>query len=104
MRILKFIVDGQDLKKDPACDFSGIVKGSKGYLRCSFSFSGEWIGCKIAASFWSFGREIDATLVENGECQIPDSVTDLDRFRISLIGVKNGSMIPTNKVWVKQEG
>ena len=104
MRTIKFIVDGQNIKRDLTCDFSKIVKGSKGYLKCNFSFSAEWSGCKIAASFWSFGKEIDAALLENGECQIPDSVTDFRKFGISLIGVRGGYRITTNKVWVEQEG
>ena len=65
MRTLKFNVEGQSLKKDSACDFSGIVKGSKGYLQCSFSFSREWAGCKVAASFWSYDKEKGATPVVN---------------------------------------
>lgn len=104
MRILKFIVEGQSLKKDPACNFSGIVKGSKGYLQCSFSFSREWAGCKAAASFWSYDKEIDAAAVVRGVCQIPDSVTDFRRFGVSLTGVKGEYRITTNKVWIEQEG
>lgn len=104
MRTLKFIVDEQSLRKDPACDFSGVVKGSKGYLQCSFSFSKEWNGCKVAASFWSYDKEIDAAAVIDGVCQIPDGVTDRRRFRISLTGVKDGYRITTNKVWIEQEG
>lgn len=104
MRTLKFVVEGQSLRKDPACDFSGIVKGSKGYLQCSFSLSREWYGCKIATSFWSYDKEIDAAAVVHGVCQIPDDVTDRRRFGISLTGVKDGYRITTNKVWIEQEG
>ena len=32
MRALKFTAKAQKLKKDVSCDFSGLVKGSKGYL------------------------------------------------------------------------
>lgn len=104
MRTLKFVVDEQSLRKDPACDFSGIVKGSKGYLQCSFSFSKEWTGCKVAASFWSYDKEIDAAAVIHGVCQIPDGVTDCRRFGVSLTGIKDGYRITTNKVWIGQEG
>ena len=44
MRILKFIDDGQRLTKDPSCDFSGIVRGSKNYLMAHFLLSSEWTG------------------------------------------------------------
>lgn len=104
MRTLKFNVEGQRLKKDPACNFSGIVKGSKGYLQCSFSFSREWAGCKVAASFWGYDKELDAAAVVHGVCQIPDSVTDFRRLGISLTGVKDGYCITTNKIWIEQEG
>ena len=104
MRTLQFIVERQNLKKDPACDFSGIVKGSKGYLQCSFSFSREWVGCKVAASFWSYDKEIDAAAVVRGVCQIPDSVTGYRRIGISLTGVKDGYRITTDKVLIEQEG
>lgn len=42
MRTLKFIVNAQKLEKDPSCDFSGIVSGTKGYLEAEFSVSKEW--------------------------------------------------------------
>lgn len=104
MRTLKFVVEEQSLKKDPACNFSGIVKGSKGYLQCSFSFSREWAGCKVAASFWNYDKEIDAAAVVHGVCQIPDGVTDFRRFGVSLAGVKYGYRITTSKIWIEQEG
>lgn len=49
MRSLNFFAMGQNLQKDPTCDFSGLVKGSKGYLQAHFSFDAEWTGCgKVA--------------------------------------------------------
>lgn len=104
MRILNFNVDGQSLKKDPACDFSGIVKGSKGYLQCSFAFSREWDGCKVAASFWSYDKEKGAAPVINGRCKIPDEITDFKSFQVCLIGVRDGYRITTGKVKIEQEG
>ncbi len=38
MRILKFIVNKQKIRPDPTCDFSGLIKGTSGYLKASFSF------------------------------------------------------------------
>lgn len=103
MRTLKFLVEGQNLKKDPTCDFSGIVKGSKGYLQCNFDFSIEWNRCKVVASFWDYDKEIDAAIVSHGMCRIPDSVTGLRKFKISLTGVKDVYQITTNKVRIDQE-
>lgn len=45
MRILKFIINGQIIEKDPFCDFSGLVAGCK-ELYAEFSFSPEWRGNK----------------------------------------------------------
>lgn len=103
MRILKFSVDGQRLYRDPASDFSGIIRGSRGYLQCSFSLSKEWANCKIAASFWRSDQEIDAAPVIGGNCVIPDSVTDYREFELSLVGVRKGYRITTNRVKIEQE-
>lgn len=103
MRTLKFIVNGQGLKKDPACDFSGIVKGTKGYLKASFSLSSEWNGCKVAASFWKLNKEHAAPVIGN-ECEIPEEVLTYDNFYVQLTGVRPGYRIKTTKVLVTQEG
>lgn len=58
MRILKFKVENQKIYQDPSCDFTGLVKGTSGYLKAFFSFSPEWNGCKIAASFLADGQRI----------------------------------------------
>ena len=103
MRVLNFDVIEQKLQKNPKSDFSGIIRGSKGYLQCSFSLSKEWKGCKVAASFWYYDKEIDAAPVINGTCMIPDSVTDYREFEISLVGVRKGYRITTNRVKIEQE-
>lgn len=103
MRVLNFDVIEQKLQKNPKSDFSGIIRGSRGYLQCSFSLSKEWANCKIAASFWRFEQEIDAAPVIGGNCVIPDSVTDYREFELSLVGVRKGYRITTNRVRVEQE-
>ena len=103
MRVLNFDVIEQKLQKNPKSDFSGIIRGSRGYLQCSFSLSKEWANCKIAASFWRFDEEIDAAPVSGGNCTIPDSVTDYREFEISLVGVRKGYRITTNRVKIEQE-
>lgn len=103
MRALKFCVSGQKLSRDLASDFSGIIRGSRGYLQCSFNLSKEWSGCKIAASFWHYDKEIDAAPVINGTCMIPDSVTDYREFEVSLAGIRNSYRITTNRVKIEQE-
>ena len=34
MRILRFIVDGQVIKSDPTCDFSGLFLRKKSNVKC----------------------------------------------------------------------
>ena len=80
MRILKFSVDGQRLYRDPASDFSGIIRGS-----------------------WRSDQEIDAAPVISGTCMIPDSVTDYREFEVSLVGIRDSYRITTNRVKVEQE-
>lgn len=103
MRILRFCVDGQKLQRDSESDFTGIIRGSKGFLKCGFSLSKEWKGCKVAASFWHYDKEIDAAPVISGTCMIPDSVTDYREFEVSLVGIRDSYRITTNRVKVEQE-
>lgn len=100
-RVLKFKVDKQVIKKEG--DFSDIVKGSQGYLVAEFSFSPDWSGCKVAASFFS-GEQEHAVPISNHRCMIPDEVTAGDYFRVQVVGKKNNQIIKTNKVLVRQEG
>lgn len=103
MRTLKFIVKNQKLQKDKDCDFSKIIKGSKGYLRLFFSLPEEWKKLNIAVSFYRRGREIDAKILENGYCDVPDSVSNFNHFSISLTGAKKGYRITTEKITIDQE-
>lgn len=100
-RFLKFKVDRQIIKKDG--DFSGIVKESHGYLSAEFSFSPDWSGCKVVASFFAGGQEY-AVPISNHRCLIPDEVLNGDYFRVQVVGKKNNQIIKTNKVLVRQEG
>ena len=103
MRILKFIVDGQSIKKDPSCDFKGLVLGTKGYLEAHFRFSDEWKNCKKAAVFSSLGREQAVPLI-NGKCEIPEKVLKWRVFSVKVTGVRDGYRITTNKEEVLQDG
>ena len=103
MRTLRFCVSGQKLSRNPESDFTGLIRGSKGFLKCSFSLSKEWKGCRVAASFWYYEKEIDAAPVIGGSCTIPDSVTDYREFEVSLVGIRDRYRITTNRVKVEQE-
>lgn len=103
MRILQFVVDGQKLSKDG--DFSNIVKGTKGYLKCRFLFKGnDWNGYKAAVAFVDKDKEYAAAIGSDGSCQIPDEVTGLSCFKVKMVGVRGDRKIITNTLLVEQEG
>lgn len=103
MRTLKFVVNGQTIKKQTDCDFSGLVAGSIGYLRAAFTFSSEWNDCRKAASFWLGDQEHGRLLDENDSCMIPEEALTGEMFKVSVTGVKPDYKIKTTKTKVRQE-
>lgn len=99
MRILQFKVSGQNLSKDG--DFSGIVAGTKGYLQTAYNFDADWDGCKKAAVFLKYDKEYPVPIM-NGKCAVPDEITEHKRWKVYLVGVKDGYRITTNEVEVRQ--
>lgn len=105
MRVLKFIVDGQMIKQDPNCDFSGLVPGSDGYLQAEFTLSPEWSGRSIVAAFYSpLGAEYEPQVVDCGRCDIPKEALARRTFKIKLFGKSKDGTIKTNRVAVHQNG
>ena len=112
MRTLKFIIDGQIIKQDPNCDFSGLVPGTDGYLKAEFSFSPEWDGCaKVAGFFSASGFEYDPKVLMDGRsCMIPAEALEKRVFKIQVLGRNDGRKeseyrrLITNKVEVDQNG
>lgn len=102
MRILKFIIDGQTIRKDPSCDYEHIVSGTKGYLCASFSFSADWDGCRKAAIFSCLGRDHPVPIINN-KCQIQEEALLYKYFRVKVVGEKDGYRITTNSEEVKQD-
>ncbi len=106
MRTLKFIVEGQLIKQDPNCDFSGLVPGTEGYLNAEFLFSQEWAGCVKVASFYSvMGEEFPPQILTDGKsCVIPADALKNRVFKIKVLGKRADYKIQTNKVEVNQNG
>ena len=106
MRTLKFIVDRQTIKKDPSCDFSGLVKGSEGYLQVQFAFSREWDNCAKVAGFYSTtGEEYKPQVLDRmGCCVIPKEALKKQSFTIQVFGKRDGYFILTNKITIVQDG
>lgn len=106
MRTLKFIVDGQVIKSDPNCDFSGLVPGTEDFVKVEFSFSSEWAGyMKVAAFYSPLGTEYPPQLLVDGySCMVPTEALERRTFKIQVIGKKDNSKLITNKIQVVQEG
>lgn len=106
MRVLRFIVDNQIIRKDPNCDFSGLVPGSRGFLRAEFQFSKEWDGCAKVAGFYSpLGREYPPRVLADGKtCIIPPEALEKRFFKVQVVGQKSDLKFKTNKVTISQNG
>ncbi len=103
MRLLQFMVDNQKLTRNG--DFSHIIRGTKGYLRCFFEFHGnEWTNCNVVAIFEKGSEEFYERVSQNGMCKVPDEVTDNASFRVKLVGARNNIRLTTNKILISQEG
>ena len=104
MRTLKFIVDGQIIKKDTSCDFSGLVVGCK-ELYAEFSFSPEWRDKKKAATFWKLGREFPVALYEKDGniCKIPAAAVTHTQFSVSVTRMEGKEFIKTDELLIEQE-
>jgi hypothetical protein len=94
---LEFIATGQTLKRAPACDFSGIVAGSNGYLFARFHFSRDWAGCKKVAVFTCKGKEYPVGLKDN-MCEIPADALTGGPVQVYLVGQRGAVRITTDAV------
>jgi hypothetical protein len=106
MRTLRFIVEGQIIKRDPECDFTNLVPGTEEYLQAEFAFSPEWEGYAKAASFWSImGKEYTPKVLEGGKtCMIPAEALSHRSFKIQVVGRSTTSKLTTNKIQITQDG
>lgn len=106
MRTLKFIVDGQKIRPDPTCDFSGLDPGTTGYLRAEFTFSKEWNNTVKVAGFYSnLGKEYEPRLLKDGRtCLIPAEATKKRVFKIQILGNNGSCTLQTNRFAVDQKG
>lgn len=105
MRTLRFIVDGQIIKRDPECDFSGLVPGTDGYLQAEFTFSQEWKKCVKIAGFMCGNVECKPQILEDGKtCMIPSEALKKKSFEIEILGRAGHVKLRTNRVMVRQNG
>lgn len=96
MRILKFNVRRQTIRKDPACDFRGLVRGSVGYLSCQFSFDSDWDDLNKVAEFRRAGSDNTVSvLLVDGACEVPDDIASAKRWSVRVVGGKGEKRLRT---------
>lgn len=102
MRTLYFEINGQTLRKID--NFSGIIKGSKQYLKCHFAVKdSEWIGMGMVAVFENSDGTYAVAVQKDRSCMVPDEVTDGSYFKVSVVGVSGkNKKITTNKELINQ--
>lgn len=103
MRTLKFIVNGQNINKDPHCDFSGL--DTETTLQAEFTFSDEWAGRKKAATFWKLGREFPVALHGDkiATCKIPRAAVSHIEFGVSVTRMEGKEFVRTNILTVERK-
>lgn len=101
-RILKFIVNGQNLNKDQNCNFDGIVSGTRDYLQCTFSFDSSWKDMNKVAVF-KYLDFVFPTKVISDRCFIPKEALVWRNFHVYVVGQDiKGKRVLTNEIIVNQ--
>lgn len=90
---VNFQVEGQHLK---CLDKKIIASGSKNYLNAVFTFSQDWEGMCKTAIFVRNGVKKCKLLVED-QCVIPWEVIQQGGFVLSLVGMRDGSVVTTGE-------
>lgn len=101
-RVLSFVVEGQTIKKDEQCDFTGLVSGTKGYYAAKFSFDKTWKDYQKIAVFRTTSTKKYVPIVD-GICEIPDEVTEGLLYYVSVVGVVGDVTLPTTETFVRQK-
>lgn len=106
MRTLRFLVDGETIKQDPSCDFSGLFLDKNSEICAEFIFSSEWNDKVKVAAFWSMlDREYEPqALDDKNACVIPSEAFTRASFKIQVLGIGGRERFTTNKLVVLQTG
>lgn len=103
MKILRFIVKGQMIKKDPDSPFSKMAAGSSNYYTAEFDMDEAWKGYSCLAHFEADGSEKYVPII-NSRAVFPEEILEYKIFYVSIIGKKGNSQLVTNKNKVIQIG
>lgn len=103
MKTLAFVVKGQKLSKKLSILFYRLFAGSSNFHYASFEFSPEWDGLFKVVKFASGAVEEYIPLINN-TCKIPDRISKLRKFNVSIVGASNDVQIMTNAITITQKG
>ena len=103
MQVLRFIVKGQLIKKDPASPFNKMVAGSSNYYIAEFDMDTAWTGYACLAHFTADGVD-EYVPITQGRAMIPNSALEHKSFDVSVIGQKGYSRLNTNANRIIQIG
>lgn len=106
MRTLKFLVDGETIKQDPTCDFSGLFSDKDSGVCAEFAFSSEWNDKVKVAAFWSMlDKEHEPQALDDKNiCIIPSDALKRASFKIQVLGLRGSEKLTTNKLTILQTG
>ena len=89
-----FQIDGQHVK---CLDKKILASGSKNYLNAVFAFSSDWEGmCKTAVFVRNGVKKF--RLLSNDQCVIPWEVLQQGGFVLSIVGMRDGTVVTTDGV------
>lgn len=91
---INFQVDGQHVR---CLDKKVLASGSKNYLKAVFIFSQDWDGMCKTAVFVRNGVKKYKLLVED-QCVIPWEVLQQGGFVLSVVGMRDGTVVTTDEV------
>lgn len=96
---LSLAAQGMGNSKEP------IIAGSKGYLDMRFHFDSSWDDVSTKIAVFKMLDVEEAVFLNRDRCDVPDSVTDYDRFTVFVIGANNDrtKRIITNRVTIEQK-
>ena len=96
--MVTFNVTGQTLVRTG--EFDRVIRDSRGYIYCAFTFSDDWEGT-VRHAIFSSGAQNYTVLLEDDHCLAPWEVTDLPNFTVSVVGYKGEEVrITTNKYFI----
>lgn len=103
METLRFLVNGQMIKKDSGCPFNKMVAGSSNYYIAEFDMDETWNGYSCVVRFNVDGH-FTYEPIKSGKVIIPEEVLKHKKFAVSVIGKNGATILNTNETKLIQIG